>query len=394
MKARRLMLFILSWFSLLFFLYTRNSINNSITHNSNWPSISAQRIKDPAFNLTLNPDKKIVLLVTSFRGGSTFLGQIFDSNPAMQYLYEPFHEGHVRNLFKRGLLVGARPDHTISDLRMLYLQQILHNCTLFNTIIVQEKHAYCGTPEENLHRFNTAECVKPRTEGGIHHEVCQYRETTALKVIRLNQLADILKIRNIRTANIKIVHLLRNPLPMMKSRRTGWNYFMWDSMKMLEFVGSTAHENSIKESYESFEYCHNNMNSIAFVNNEPWLKDRYLRVTHTDMSLEPLVTAQKIYDFIGDELTDEVKNYIVNITGGDPAINSEDGKPKKRNPLEFRKNSAELVTQWENLDWYLKYSDLYNIESQCVRLMDLLSERFSVDAMSAVEIGRVLNPNL
>ena len=163
---------------------------------------------------------------------------------------------------------------------------------------------------------------------------------------------------------------------------------------MLEFVGSTAHENSIKESYESFEYCHNNMNSIAFVNNEPWLKDRYLRVTHTDMSLEPLVTAQKIYDFIGDELTDEVKNYIVNITGGDPAINSEDGKPKKRNPLEFRKNSAELVTQWENLDWYLKYSDLYNIESQCVRLMDLLSERFSVDAMSAVEIGRVLNPNL
>jgi hypothetical protein len=411
MSKARVMIWMLFGISTLLLLYCRDSVRKvtikstftlddiSRTENSNklnkQNKLKIQRYgkynEDPAFNLTLNPDKKIVLLVTSFRGGSTFLGQIFDSNPRMQYQFEPFHESYMINLYKKGRLIGARADHTISDLRMLYLQQIFHNCTLFRTVIVKEKHAFCGTPAENLHRFNSSECDETASEpGAAHHEICMYRPVTALKVIRLNDLSDILRIRNIRTANIKIVHLLRNPLPMMKSRRTGWNYFMWDSIKMLEFLGATAHENKIKQSYESFTYCRNSLKSIAFAKDNEWVKDRYLRVTHTAMSLQPLETAQKIYDFIEEELTDDIKTYIVNITRGHSTTESEDGKPKKKNPLEIRKNSAELVNQWKDLNWYLKFYDLFNIESQCKDLMELLGERFSVDSMSSKKLKKLL----
>ena len=370
--------------------YLSKTEDPSLSHHA---AYRTQISSDPAFNLPLNPEKKIILLLTSFRCGSTFLGQIFDSNPRMQYLFEPFHESLMRNLYKKDFLIGARADHTLSDLRMLYLQQIMHNCTLFKTVIVPERYAQCGTPAEHLHRFNSTECDRTVLKPGVNHrEVCMYRNTTVLKVIRLNQLTDIFKIRNIRSANIKIVHLVRNPLPMMKSRRTGWNFFMWDSMKMLEFKGSTVHENRLKGSFEAFNYCQSNFESKAFAEGDQWMKERYLQITHKDMSLKPLETAQTIYDFVDEELTDDIKTYIANITGGNPATKSEEGKPKKPNPLEVRKNSADVVSAWQDLDWHLKYYDLFNIENQCKSLMNLLGEQFTVDSMSTAKQEKLLRP--
>ena len=386
---------------LLYCKYSSTKLEFPLQHhiskrdNPTWSNNTALNSQDPAFNLTLNSKKKTILLLTSFRGGSTFLGQIFDSNPRVQYLYEPFHEGLVMNLYRRGALIGARPDHTLSDLRMLYLQQIMHNCTVFKTIIVPEQYARCGTLEENLQRFNSTECDETdREPGSDYQEVCAYRHTTVLKVIRLSEVSDLLRIRNIRSADFRIVHLLRNPLPLMKSRRTGMDDFLWDSIKRLEhtITRSNVEENRVKESFESFSHCYNSMKAVAFAEGDSWLKLRYLRVTHKEVSLKPLETAQKIYDFVGEELTDEVKTYMVNITKGNLTTRSEVGKLMKLDgdPLEFRKNSAEIVNSWKNLDWYLKYYDLFNIETQCKRLLSMLGERFSVDSMSTVRLHRLL----
>ena len=142
------LLFLLAGFSLLFLLYCKYSAitlaksgmsvyylskteDPSSSHNA---AYRTQISSDPAFNLPLNPEKKIILLLTSFRCGSTFLGQIFDSNPRMQYLFEPFHESLMRNLYKKDFLIGARADHTLSDLRMLYLQQIMPKSTKIGVI--------------------------------------------------------------------------------------------------------------------------------------------------------------------------------------------------------------------------------------------------------------------
>ena len=44
--------------------------------------------QDPAFKLKLDPNKKLIILLAAFRSGSTFLGNLFDSNPRMQYMLE------------------------------------------------------------------------------------------------------------------------------------------------------------------------------------------------------------------------------------------------------------------------------------------------------------------
>ena len=384
------------WFSILSFClhqptklsgeveYFSKFIDVDTTTQSIAPTIPHRPSQDPAFNLQLNQNKKFIIIVAAFRSGSTFLGNLFDSNPTMQYLFEPFHSAHIRNLRAAKSLLGARPDHTESDLRMLYLQQMLHNCTVYPTPF-PEKYAWCGSKEENLFRFNSTECGGRKIPGS-HQEICRSRDTTVIKVIRLEDLSDILKIAQIRSANVKIIQLLRHPVALMMSRRTGGKFFMWDRRTKVEpelLVGGDIDQRRIKIAWEAFNYCNNHLKAMELVESYPWLKDRYLRVTHHGMSLKPLETAEKVYSFVGATLTDHIKEYIRNITGGE----SEGFINRPKHALNVYRNSTDIVTKWKKLvSASVKYWDVFSIEAQCKRMFKPLIHEFSVDTIPDLQL--------
>ena len=364
--------------SLLFLFFVQSSKESDTEEHANGIYNPPQ---DQAFNLKLNPNKKFIIIVAAFRSGSTFLGNLFDSNPTMQYMFEPFHSAHIRNLRNRGALFGARPDHTESDLRMLYLQQMLHNCTVYLTPF-PEKYMWCGTEEEHLHRFNSTECLRSMWKNGLsQQEICRYRDTTVIKVIRLEDLSDILKIAQIRSANIQIIQLLRHPVALMMSRRTGGKAFMWDDRTKVEpdtNHGGDITQKRTKMAWEAFNYCNNHLKAMELVESDPWLKDRYLRVTHHGMSLKPLETAEKVYSFIGATLTDHIKEYIRNITGAE----SEGFKNAPKHPLNVYKNSTDIATKWKELiSDTVRYWDVFSIEAQCKKMFEPLIHEFSVDVV-------------
>jgi hypothetical protein len=53
--------------------------------------------------------------------------------------------------------------------------------------------------------------------------------------------------------------------------------------------------------WEAFDYCYNQLKAIELIEKNPWLKDRHLKVTHDNMSLRPLETAEKCYSFQSSE---------------------------------------------------------------------------------------------
>ena len=343
-------------------------------------SYSTQSLySDPAFNLTLNPKKKIIILLTSFRSGSTFLGQIFDSNAKLQYLYEPFLDGGIRRMHRNGEIVGARPDHTEADLRMLYLQQIMHNCSVHLTNF-PERYERCGTPEENLIRFNSTECGNKYYRNGenVYQEVCRLRDTTVLKVIRLKNIADLMRVEQIKSANVKIIHLIRHPVPLMMSRRYGGWFFMWDQRFKLESDYLHFPSWRVKVALEMFEYCADIARTIASVKTNSWLKDRYMMVSHHEMSLKPHRTAEKIYNFVEEALTNEIKTHLTEITGA----NSGEFKEESGDALAVHKNSAEISDKWKELGMYGKYWNLFSVELQCRQVYDLLNTSATVDNIS------------
>jgi len=382
----RLIVTIFSGFGFVMFLsysdlvQPQNTLFGYNGTNKNDSKSNSQPPQDPAFNLNLNPNKRIIILLTAFRSGSTFLGNLFDSNPTMQYMFEPFHDRHIINLRNKKDIIGARADHTESDLRMLYLQQILHNCTAFVTPIVAEKYGWCGSPSENLKRFNTTECTgtawAPRNS---QQEICRYRHTTVIKVIRLSDLSDLLKISKIHSANIQIIQLLRHPVACIMSRRTGGKFFSWNLRTGIENDNDNVSERRVKVAWEVFNYCRDHLKAIEFIQAHPWFKDRYLRITHLEMSLKPLETAEKIYSFINETLTDEIKEYVINITGAQ----SEGYLNREKVALNVYRNSTDLASKWMKLkSATVKFLDVYSIEAQCKLLFEPMNDVFSVDTIS------------
>jgi hypothetical protein len=289
--------------------------------------------------------------------------------------------------------LGARPDHTESDLRMLYLQQMLHNCTVYLTRF-PETFQWCGTEEEHLHRFNSTECDRKYWKHGVsQQEICRYRNITVIKVIRLSDLSDILKIAQIRSADVKIIQLLRHPVALMMSRRRGGKFFQWDDRTKLEpepIATGDQTQRRTKTAWEAFDYCYNHLKAIELVENDSWLKDRYLRITHHEMSLRPLETAESVYSFIGANLTNHIREYIRNITEAE----SEGFKNAKEDGLNVYKNSTEIVTKWKKLHSTLKFWDVFSVEAQCKRMFEPLRHEFDVGSiadMKLLEINSALD---
>ena len=60
---------------------------------------------DPALDSVLgiqNINKTFVIIASSYRSGSTFLGQFLDRNPVVQYIFEPFHSFGLYYMFRNG----------------------------------------------------------------------------------------------------------------------------------------------------------------------------------------------------------------------------------------------------------------------------------------------------
>lgn len=333
--------------------------------------------QDPAFNLTLNPDKRVIILLTSFRGGSTFLGSLFDINPTVQYLFEPFHGNYLRELAAAGRVLGARPDHTDSDLRMLSLQQLLHNCTVHVTPILMERHRWCGTPEEHLARFNTVECVKKKLRyNWSQQEICRYRNTIVIKVIRLSHVEDLMKIANIKSANIKIIHLLRHPVGCLMSRLTSGKFFLWEKKTTLVQHEYWKHKISrrTKVGWEGYNYCQDQVRTINFIENNPWFKERYLRLTYDQMSLEPLKAVETVYLFSKLTLTNDIIEHVRNITGGTNIA------LKGSSVANVYKNSTKIAHRWLNLgSEFVTFWDIGSLEMQCKSMLGFFADSFRVD---------------
>ena len=345
------------------------------------PSLSA----DPAFNLTMNPDKRFIILVTSFRGGSTFLGKLFDENPQVQYLFEPIHHGEIEILYKYHMIFGASQRHTRNELNMLHIQQIFHNCTVFPSGIYRTRWRYCGDVQENIERFGTEDCPT-KTRSSVA-DTCNYRETSVLKVIRLRRLSDLLLIRNIKEADFQIIHYTRHPVGVMTSRQKGDKFFTWNSNIVIEGRSSLSfNEGLTRLAWEAYTYCSEANEIRRLLEKEPWLKERYLRVTHQQLSLDPIATAAKIYNHVELELSPEMVEFIKYTTTGN--INDSALQPQ----MSTSRISKDIVFYWKKMGTSLRKIHLSTIDSVCRKMIENTREELSFDALSLHALLKLYYP--
>ena len=279
--------------------------------------------------------------------------------------------------YGQGMIYGAEARHTKEERQLLYLQQIFHNCSLYWTPF-SERYEWCGTDEENIDRLGTKECSEWNSaRPQMNQDLCRRRSTTVLKTIRFLRIKDLYKIRHIENVNLKIIHLIRDPRAMMTSRRTG-GYFFITGHHTLSPIPKA--ENEVKLAWEAHNQCQKDVDNMEFVerSDSAWLKSRYMLVKHRDMSLEPLATAQRMYDFIGISLGQHVKDYLVNISHG--VYNGGETKG-----LATAKVSAEILDNWKKPVHRKPDIQLQIIEDACKGLMERLNIPFELEPLKMYE---------
>ena len=235
---------------------------------------------EPIVEDTSNKDRKKVLIVAEYRGGSSFTGHLFNFNEQATYSYESLYLTRT---------LSSTPDEMRG--RQLYLlDQLLNQCNLPDW-----RDFYEDTPVFRASNEYTQMCSKGYTCLGFatkslskydslpddqikekFKEDCLTKPIMASKVIRLDDLEYLELFK--RDPNFKIIYIVKDPRSLYLSKA-----------KVMEMTQESTNE-----------LCTAYNRNLKYYKSEKgkWLQDKMLTLRYEDLALHPVENMHKIYKFI------------------------------------------------------------------------------------------------
>ncbi|XP_063692768.1 carbohydrate sulfotransferase 1-like [Bolinopsis microptera] len=279
-------------------------------------------------------NRTVVLLVSDYRSGSSLLGEMFNQNDDVFYLFEPLLG-----------VVGPRAQKR-------FLERLLSCNPLHWGFLRRSRQSGCGefteeTPDyrnclKNTNR--TAECLKY----GI----------TVAKFIRLRGIESIQDFGILDKPNVFVVHSFRDPRGTINSRLS-YDVVNYNGKKIPrdglteEIVGNIA--NSL---------CWRYYNDSVFGDSLP---NKYTRVTYEDVCTDPETNIRHVYKMIGHEAPQRVLDWFAQHTHAH-SISAKDDK------MGLERNSALTAVRWKE---ELPREFICAIEKNCRQLMDYLQLEYT-----------------
>ncbi|XP_007558544.1 carbohydrate sulfotransferase 6-like [Poecilia formosa] len=316
-----------------------------------------------------------VLLLSSWRSGSSFLGQVFSQHPSVFYLMEPgWHVwtkiekpgARVLRMAVRDLMRSLyQCDFSVMD---SYMPENYNMSTLF---MFHHSRALCSPPACSLTRrsdmSNETLCQKKCDSQGLEmvEKACHTYSHVVLKETRFFELESLYPLFQDPNLDLRIVHLVRDPRAVIRSREESAKSFDMDNAIVLEQRNVPAA--SIQ--YEVMqEVCrsHVRINERAILKPPPFLEGRYKMIRYEDVARNPLKEINDIYDFVGLEMTSQMEEWIYKVTHGK-------GKGSKKEAFQITSRNANEVSQaWRTV---LQHSKVKRIQELCKGAMSLLGYR-------------------
>ncbi|XP_063051154.1 carbohydrate sulfotransferase 4-like [Engraulis encrasicolus] len=266
-----------------------------------------------------------VLLVSSWRSGSSFLGQVFNQHPSVFYLMEP--AWHVwRKMHMRGA----------QELRMA-VRDLLRQVLKCDMSIMK---SYMGPHAKTNHLFfwthSRALCSPPlcTAKQGECHKKCggkplysaadacrKHYSHVVLKTVRIFELESLYPLLRDPTLDLRILHLVRDPRAVWRSRRRVRADLFRDSRILLQHQRGLV---GIEEDYKAMEtICRSHVRIYRTVFPQSPLNDndthllpplpshtRYKMVRYEDIANDPLGQVEDIYRFVGLNMTKELHSWV------------------------------------------------------------------------------------
>lgn len=316
-----------------------------------------------------------VLLLSSWRSGSSFLGQVFNQHPSVFYLMEP--AWHVwTNLHHHGM---RQLRMAVRDLMRSTFQcdfsalesylPIHHN--LSSLFMWSHSRALCSppvcslTPRDQL--SNQTQCFKKCDARGLYkvEEACGSYSHVVLKGVRFFELESLYPLLQDPNLDLRIVHLVRDPRAVVRSKEQSAKSFMSDDAVVLEQRNIPAAEVQYQVIQEICR-SHVRINERAIQKPPPFLKGRYKLVRYEDVARNPLMEVNSIYEFVGLKMTTQLEEWIYKVTHGK-------GKGSRKEAFEITsRNAADVSQAWRST---LPHNKVKRVQEVCKGAMSLLGYR-------------------
>ncbi|XP_054749852.2 carbohydrate sulfotransferase 1-like [Lytechinus pictus] len=300
---------------------------------------------------TASPQRGQIIIVTTKRSGSSFVGELFNSNPDIFYMYEPL-------LHVTFDVLNHRVKNEQADAVMLSVWNRTLRCNYLSSSQGPDnwlRRGGCKTCQvsEALNRSKLIcpEPTIPRIEvGSIISKLCSDHTYTVLKTIRVNDIKDLRSFLEDPSLNLKIIHLVRDPRAVINSRRK------------LKEPNYDLKRRKGPHADEITDLCEHMARNLQYNDEQPsWLKRKYMLVRFEDVAKNPLDEIQRMYQHLGMKIHPNVLSWVKNNTH---SVSEAD------RPFSRTRDSDKVINAWKNS---IPETIRKEVEGKCSHVMNSLS---------------------
>ena len=284
--------------------------------------------------------RKNLIILSPGRGGSSFLGSLFDKNQDVMYFYEPLYSPGVK-WYK--IRVATEDGEKKYKTHCIQLIDSLFQCDFSNINI--------STIAGRFHRPKSLALSKltniSKTSLG---ESCNSYNHTVIKILTKRvpyKTIETLKelFQQINRYDVKMIHLVRDPRAVVYS------------MVQLKWIKNYLHPSFSKYVNSTCDSILQNLR-FGLISPPAWLKDRFKVIRYEDLALNTANIAQELYRFAGFDWSASVYEWISTL-----------GKnTKKGGAYSLYKNASISIGHWRNASEPF----IRAVENNCGDLMNFL----------------------
>lgn len=293
-------------------------------------------------------DRKFVVIMATFRSGSSFLGSLFESSQQVMYFYEPL-KGVIES--SRSLELSTLQDSIFNVLHSMascsfsssLARQLIDNISSSVYFPRRSSQVFISPP------LCSTWCTRHWLCPPLHYQdvshVCQSKQAIVAKTIRLANISVLQQfVESSRSSlPIHVLHLIRDPRSIIMSRLN------------VKSLGALYHFPSDFRNYSKYNnisewtiqeaesLCSDMRYSIMILRMHSSSFRRYTRLRYETLIANPYQTIQRLYKKYGLQLTPAVIQRIVSNTRI-PSNSSE-----HRDLFSVKRNLWESKQVWKRL---------------------------------------------
>ena len=323
--------------------------------------------------------RKMIVIVTEMRSGSSFVGRIFERSPDVLYFFEPLQgisfimkskpNANLEVQLQSDLLSSIASCNFETQLGVKLVDDVSRSAYYpRNVTEAFMKPPFC--PDECLLRYNRCPAMETKQVG----ELCASRLAVVVKVIRLERISDLETAVLPDNVDLHVLHLVRDP------RATIFSRYNIRGQLMKHYTsrnGDTAPREEVSNNTlvasEAEALCSALRKKFDFIESRrgsDWLvtTGRYQLVTFEEIAASPFVVGKRLLESYGLEFGASVTNWLKENT------KLESNNLARKNPYATKRNSEQIVDAWKAFLKEPSTRELVGlIESKCTDVLKKLN---------------------